>query len=148
LRSLAHFPFDVCSLSKNIYGCSFFFPLTQNTQCLYFRGFMTFHKVGGTAAGKGHAGRDKLKLYLRPVCSFLYYQISSSPCLFIYFLMALQPFVGPWSLFQISWCFYTVGRTPWTGISQLQGRYLIQDNTNRINARRHQSLKWDSNPRS
>jgi hypothetical protein len=28
--------------------------------------------------------------------------------------MALQPFVGPWSLFQFRNLFYTVGRTPWT----------------------------------
>jgi hypothetical protein len=28
--------------------------------------------------------------------------------------MALQPFVGPWPLFQFL-DFYTVGRTPWTG---------------------------------
>jgi hypothetical protein len=36
----------------------------------------------------------------------------------------LQPFVGPWSLFQFLDLFYVVGRTPWTGISQSQCRYL------------------------
>jgi hypothetical protein len=33
----------------------------------------------------------------------------------IYLSMVLQPFVGPWSLFQFLDVFYTVGRTPWTG---------------------------------
>jgi hypothetical protein len=28
--------------------------------------------------------------------------------------MALQPFVGPWSLLQLRKLFYTDGRTPWT----------------------------------
>jgi hypothetical protein len=38
--------------------------------------------------------------------------------------MALQPFVGPWSLLQFRNLFYTVGRTPWTSQHPLQGRYL------------------------
>jgi hypothetical protein len=29
--------------------------------------------------------------------------------------MALQPFVGPWSIFQFLEIVHTVGRTPWTG---------------------------------
>jgi hypothetical protein len=29
--------------------------------------------------------------------------------------MAVQPFVGPWPLFQLLDLFYTIGRTPWTG---------------------------------
>jgi hypothetical protein len=38
--------------------------------------------------------------------------------------MALEPFDGSWSLFRVL-NFYTVGsRTPWTGISPSQGRYL------------------------
>jgi hypothetical protein len=32
----------------------------------------------------------------------------------IYLSAALQPFVGPWPLFQFL-NMYTVGRTPWTG---------------------------------
>jgi hypothetical protein len=32
----------------------------------------------------------------------------------VYLSMALQPFVGPWPLFQFL-DFYTVDRTPWTG---------------------------------
>jgi hypothetical protein len=32
-----------------------------------------------------------------------------------YLSMALQPFVGPWPLFQFLDLFYTVGRTLWTG---------------------------------
>jgi hypothetical protein len=38
-------------------------------------------------------------------------------------IMALQPFVGPWPLFEFL-NLYTVGRTPWTGGSPSQGRYL------------------------
>jgi hypothetical protein len=32
---------------------------------------------------------------------------------FIYSTMALQPFVGPWTLLQFRILFYTDGRTPW-----------------------------------
>jgi hypothetical protein len=43
--------------------------------------------------------------------------------------MALQPFVGPWPLFSFLIC-YTVGSSPWTGISPPQDRYVnTQDNT-------------------
>jgi hypothetical protein len=38
----------------------------------------------------------------------------------------------------------TVGRTPWTGISLSQGRYLHTEY--RINANRHPCLEWDLNP--
>jgi hypothetical protein len=53
-------------------------------------------------------------------------------------LMDLQPIIGHWPLVQL-----LVGRTPWTGISPT----CTQDNTNRINARKHLPLKWASNPR-
>jgi hypothetical protein len=43
---------------------------------------------------------------------------------------------------------YTVGRTPWTGISQSQDRYLHKEHKHRINAQRHPYLQWDSNPGS
>jgi hypothetical protein len=44
---------------------------------------------------------------------------------------------------------YTVDRTPWTGISPSQGLYLhIGQHKHRINANRHPCLKWDSKPRS
>jgi hypothetical protein len=33
----------------------------------------------------------------------------------VYLSMALEPFVGPWPLFQFLDLFYTVDRTPWTG---------------------------------
>jgi hypothetical protein len=39
----------------------------------------------------------------------------------------------------------TVGRTPWTGISPSQGRYLHK---HRINTDKHPCLEWYSNPRS
>jgi hypothetical protein len=48
----------------------------------------------------------------------------------IYLPMGLQPFVGPWLLLSFL-IFYTVGRTPWTGISPSRGHYLhTQDSTN------------------
>jgi hypothetical protein len=37
--------------------------------------------------------------------------------------MTLQPFVGHWPPFSF-FIFYTVSRTPWTGISPSLGRYL------------------------
>jgi hypothetical protein len=41
----------------------------------------------------------------------------------------------------------TVGRTPWTGMSPSQGRYLhTEQHRHRINAHRHPCLEWDSNP--
>jgi hypothetical protein len=49
--------------------------------------------------------------------------------------MPLQRFVGPWPLLQFRNVFYTDGRTPWTGISPSQGRYLhIKQHKHRINA--------------
>jgi hypothetical protein len=38
-------------------------------------------------------------------------------CEVIHSSMAIQPFVGPWPLFQFRNVFYTDGRIPWTGIS-------------------------------
>jgi hypothetical protein len=41
---------------------------------------------------------------------------------------------------------YTVGRTPWWGISSSQGCYLhMGQHKHRINAHRHPCLEWDSN---
>jgi hypothetical protein len=67
----------------------------------------------------------------------------------IYYLsMALRPFIWLWSLFQFL-NLYTVGRTTWTGVSPSQGHYLhTGEHKHRINANRHPSLKWNSNPRS
>jgi hypothetical protein len=45
--------------------------------------------------------------------------------LFIHsFIMALQPFVGPWPLLQFRHLFNTDSRTPWTGISPSHGLYV------------------------
>jgi hypothetical protein len=41
----------------------------------------------------------------------------------IIIIMAVQPYVGRWPLFSFL-ILYAVGRTPWTGISPPQGRYL------------------------
>jgi hypothetical protein len=50
------------------------------------------------------------------------------------FIMVLRPFVGPSPLFSFL-ILYTVFRTPWTGISLSQGRYLYtEENKHRINA--------------
>jgi hypothetical protein len=44
---------------------------------------------------------------------------------------------------------YAVSRTPWTGISPSQGRYLhTEQRKHKINAHRHPCLEWDSNPQS
>jgi hypothetical protein len=61
-------------------------------------------------------------------------------CLSIYRSTALC-----WTLatFSLSWSFYTVGRTPWTG-DQPFARSPPAHNT----AQTHPNLKWDSNPRS
>jgi hypothetical protein len=63
--------------------------------------------------------------------------------------MALQPFVGPWPLFQFLDLFtQLVGLLGW-GISPSQGRYLhTGQHKHRINAHRRPCLKWDSNTRS
>jgi hypothetical protein len=56
-----------------------------------------------------------------------------------------------WTLaaFSVSWSFYTISKTPWTGISPPQGRYLLtEQNKHRINAHRHICLEWVSNSRS
>jgi hypothetical protein len=53
---------------------------------------------------------------------------------------------GPWSLLQFL-TLYTVGRIPWTGISQSQGRCLhTEQHKHRINAQGHSCIKLDSNP--
>jgi hypothetical protein len=52
---------------------------------------------------------------------------------FIHSSMALQSFFGSLTLPKFRNLFYTVGRTPWMGISPSQGRYLHRT-TNRINA--------------
>jgi hypothetical protein len=49
--------------------------------------------------------------------------------------MALQPFVGPWSLLQFRNLFYTVGMTPWRSDQPVaRPSTYKQDNTNTINA--------------
>jgi hypothetical protein len=54
-----------------------------------------------------------------------------------------------WALVAIFFSFvilYTVGRTPWTGISSSQGRYLHTGQyKHRINAHKHPCLEWDPN---
>jgi hypothetical protein len=63
--------------------------------------------------------------------------------------MALQPFVGPWPLFQFLDLFTQSVGLLWRGITPLQGRYLhTGQHKHRINTHRHTCLKWDSNPRS
>jgi hypothetical protein len=73
---------------------------------------------------------------------------AATGALLCYLSMVLQPFFGPWLLFSFL-ILYKVGRTPWTGISPSQGRYLhTEQHKHRINAHRHPCLEWDSNPRS
>jgi hypothetical protein len=62
--------------------------------------------------------------------------------------MALQPFVGPWPLFNFL-ISYTVGKLLGREKRPSQGRYLhTVQHKHRINAHRHPCLKWDSNLRS
>jgi hypothetical protein len=49
--------------------------------------------------------------------------------------MALQPFVGPWSLLQFRILFYTVGKTPWTGDQCVSRPLLTQRTTQTQNKR-------------
>jgi hypothetical protein len=74
---------------------------------------------------------------------------SPANCVCIYPSMALQPFFGPWLLFQILDLFtQTVGLLG-RGISLSQGRYIhTGKHKNSINAHRHPCLDCDSNPRS
>jgi hypothetical protein len=58
-----------------------------------------------------------------------------------YLSTALQPFVGPWPLFQFL-NLYTVGRTSWTGISSSQGFFLYSEQQKHgMNAGRHPCLE-------
>jgi hypothetical protein len=74
---------------------------------------------------------------------------STIVCLPTYLPMVLQPFVGPWRLFQFLNLFGQMVGLLRQAISQPQGRYLhTEQHKHRINARRHQCIQWDSNPRS
>jgi hypothetical protein len=81
-------------------------------------------------------------------------QLNCGPRLFfshyiiIVIIMALQLFTGPWPFFSFL-ILYTVGRTPWTGISLSKGRYLHteQHTQSKCTQYRYPYLEWDSNPR-
>jgi hypothetical protein len=67
----------------------------------------------------------------------------------IYLSMSLQPFVGPWTLFQFLDLFTQSVGLLGRGISPSQGRYLhTEQHRHRINAHRRPRLKWNSNPLS
>jgi hypothetical protein len=55
--------------------------------------------------------------------------------------MVLQPFVGPWPLFQFLNA-YTVGRTPWTGDQPVASPLLTHRTTQTQNKRTQTSLPW------
>jgi hypothetical protein len=66
-----------------------------------------------------------------------------------YLSMALQPFVGPWPLFQFLDLFTQSVGLLGRGISLSQGHYLhTGQHKHNINAHRHPCLKWDSNTQS
>jgi hypothetical protein len=66
----------------------------------------------------------------------------------IYLSMALQAFVGSWPLVKFLELFTQSVCLLGRGISPSQGRYLhTGQHKHRINAHRHQCLKWDSKPR-
>jgi hypothetical protein len=65
----------------------------------------------------------------------------------IIIIMALQPFVGPWPLFQFLDPIH--GRTPWTGDQPVASHLLAHRTTqNKRTKYRRSCLEWDSNPRS
>jgi hypothetical protein len=64
----------------------------------------------------------------------LVYRICEALTISYHSSVALQPFAGPWPLFQFHNLFYTVGRTPWTNNQPVARPLPTQDNTNRINA--------------
>jgi hypothetical protein len=92
------------------------------------------------------AGRIKFSFWELVECPFLIRKVVVF--LNIYVSMPLQPFVGPWPVYNFL-IFYTVGRTPRTGdqpvarpLPARTGQY-----KHRINVHRQQCLKWASNPR-
>jgi hypothetical protein len=60
--------------------------------------------------------------------------------------MALQPFVGPWSLLQFRNLLYTVSRTPWTSdqplARPLPKHRTIQTQNKRIHTPKFHALSW------
>jgi hypothetical protein len=76
-------------------------------------------------------------------------RVISLKLIIIYLSRALQPFVGPWPLFQFLDLFTQSVGLLGRGISPSQVRYLhTEQRKHRINAHRHPFLKRDSNPRS
>jgi hypothetical protein len=68
--------------------------------------------------------------------------------LYLYLSMALQPFVGPWPLFQFLNLFTQSVGLLGRGISWSQDRYLhTEQHKHRIRTHRHPCLEWNSNPR-
>jgi hypothetical protein len=63
----------------------------------------------------------------------------------IIIIMVLQPFLGPWQLFSVSWSYIQSVGLLGRGISQSQARYLhTEQHKHRIKAHRHPCLEWDS----
>jgi hypothetical protein len=67
--------------------------------------------------------------------------------LIIYLSMALQPFVGPWPLYQFL-NFLTVTKTPWTGDQSAARPLPVYRTTQTQSKRRHPCLKLDLKPRT
>jgi hypothetical protein len=81
-------------------------------------------------------------IYLLKMLYYYYYYY------YYIIIMALQPFVGPWQLFSVSWSYtQSVGHLG-GGSARRKASVYTQNNTNRINAQRHPCLEWDSNPRA
>jgi hypothetical protein len=88
------------------------------------------------------------KAILADVAILIYGYVSHIQINEISISMALQPFVGPWPIFQFR-NVYTVGRTPWTG-DQPVTRPLPTHTTTQTQFKRthrHTCLEWDLNPR-
>jgi hypothetical protein len=62
----------------------------------------------------------------------------------VYLPIALQSFVWALAVHSVSLSFYTVGRTPWTGISLSQGRYLHTGKQKpRVNAQASMQVRFE-----
>jgi hypothetical protein len=62
--------------------------------------------------------------------------------LYLYLSMPLQPFVGPWPLYQFLKSFYTVGETPWPGDEPVVRPLSAHRTAQAQNKRTQTSMSW------
>jgi hypothetical protein len=89
-----------------------------------------------------------LNLIVLPVPGFLNSWNSSIYLSLSLSLWLYSPFVGHWPLFQFLNPIHSRQHSMDGGSARRKAAAYTQNNTNRIDAHRHQCLEWDSNPRS